>query len=121
VTASITAACAVAYFTCWAWGARWWYRRIRPWTEPIACESPKLHTTPSLHFPCCYFRWWQVGNNGTAMGFAVMLGMLGPLALVGVCAGQAVRWIVASGDRELAAEVAAKNERLERELGIGDR
>lgn len=118
VTALAAAACTTAWLFCWALAARYWYRRIRPWTEPLSCTSPACQFN-GYHQPRCYIRWQNVGDNGTALGFAVMLAMPGPLMLAAVGLGRVIRWVVMSGDRELAAEVAAKNERLERELGIG--
>jgi hypothetical protein len=100
-----------AYFLAMLLTARAAYRRIRPWTEPLACRTPtdRYHE----HDGSCYER---AGVDGAeAKVFSVLMGAVWPLTL----AMLAVIKVVTFGQQPFRAEVEARNERLERELGLG--
>lgn len=100
----------LAYITVMLLTARWRYRVMRPYTEPLGCKTPSLCRS-TWHTSSCYRRWGLVDSAGEAAGFALLTGLVWPLigpALV-------VRHLVTAGDRPLPAETEAKIKRLEAE------
>lgn len=95
--------------------ARWRYRHTRPYTEPLSCWFPNDRYGVHNHTSSCYWQYGVIDSAGEAAFFAVLLGLIWPLAL----ASFGVAWLVAGADRPLPEEVAARTKRLERELGIG--
>jgi len=118
MTALIVAAAITVYAATWLLSARYWYGRIRPWSEPLSCDSPVWCAEIGYHHDRCYRRWGMVDTVGEAVAGAAAFGMLGPLALAGVAAAAIGRKAITAAARPLPAEVAAKTARIERELGI---
>lgn len=105
----------LAYVGGWLLTARWRYARTRPLAEPLNCTYPDS-CRRSRHSKSCYLRDPDslVETRAQAAVFALMLGAVWPL----IGPAMAVMWVVEAGQRETLAEVRARNERLERELGM---
>jgi hypothetical protein len=112
ITALVTLASILAYLGCWTFAARWWYQKIRPWKEPLACDSPSWHQSDG-HKPWCYQRYGEVSTTGEALFLASMFGLLGPLAFIGLAGGKLLRYSVTAGVPDTREELAAKIKRLE--------
>jgi membrane-associated phospholipid phosphatase len=100
----------LVWLVCWAVDARWFYRRYRPFTEPVNC----LHwiaCRTGKHDEQCYRRH----DDGTgldhaeAVMFAAVFGLLGPLAVL----IPLLFWAVTGGDHQTLEEAQAKIARLE--------
>jgi hypothetical protein len=117
--ALIVTASVIFYLSCWVTAARWKYRRIRPWTEPLNCTSPAFHEHAG-HLVSCYSRYGDGTTESYAIGCASVFGLLGPLAFAAMLAGQLIRTAVTSGTSKTREELEAKVKRLENELGVKD-
>lgn len=109
MTALTAVACTFAYFAMVLVTARWRYRAIRPYTEPLACATP--FSCSGRHYDFCYRRWGMVDTAGEAVAFALLLGLVWPF----IAPATAVRRFVMSGDRVLPGELQAQIKRLEAE------
>jgi hypothetical protein len=114
ITILIAAGASLAYAAGWRQAARYWYRKLRPYTEPLSCNSGySFHE----HSEYCYQREHSVIESAReAAIWAGLIALIWPLALI--LAGLArLTWrAVASGDRPRPEELQAKIARLEREL-----
>jgi hypothetical protein len=98
----------LAYLACWLAAARWQYRIIRPYTEPLSCS--RYHNGAHNHE--CYRRpGWHTDSPGEAAIWAALTGLLGPLMLIAMTLGKLIR-----DDRLLPEEIAAGTARMEKEL-----
>lgn len=100
----------LAYLTGWEYTARWWFRKIRPYSEPLGCQGDySWHE----HSKYCYTREDSViTTNSEAAGWAALTGLAWPLVIIGtLVTGHIIR-----SDRPLREEMQAKIARLEREL-----
>jgi hypothetical protein len=118
MTAAIVAVSVAAYLAGVILTARWWYARIRPYTEPLSCQWS--HHRESGHSSICYQRPGKLtGTSQEALGYALMLGTVWPFALpvFGVYAAVmgAGGALITSRVRETPEEIAAKVKRLEAE------
>lgn len=111
----LVAACFAAYAATALAFARWRYRHTRPYTEPLSCWFPNDRYGVHNHTSSCYWQHGVIDSPGEAAFFAVLLGLVWPLTLLGL----GIVRLVTSGGRPLPEEVAARTKRLERELGIG--
>jgi hypothetical protein len=111
VTALVAVACTCAYLAIALVTARWRYRAIRPYTEPLACETRSLHGGTYGHREWCYRRYGMIDTTGEAVAFALLLGLVWPF----IAPAMAVRRFVISGDRVLPGELQAQIKRLEAE------
>lgn len=111
MSAVIAAVASLAYAACWLAAARWWYGRIRPWSEPLACSYPGLCRWRGAHGASCYRRWGMVDGRGEAAFWALLFGVTGPLAAVVILAGR----VIMASPRPLPEELEARTARLERE------
>jgi hypothetical protein len=120
MTAIIAAAAVLGYITPALFAARWWFRAICPYTEPVACTRPRL--CAGDHLAQCYRRpGHSVDSRAEAMIFALLTGMVWPLILP---ARGAARFVMSGGQppEELAAEIKRlehENERLRRQQDRG--
>jgi hypothetical protein len=103
------------YAVGWLTVARWWFQRVRPWTEPLACSG---HLGAHSHW--CYRRWGSIDSNGEAAFAAWLVGFAWWFLPVFF----AVYWVIRAGAKPDRREVEAKTARLEREADrwrCGDR
>lgn len=122
----------LVYLACFTVVAGKWYHHIRPYREPLAC-SRYYHREPHDHDSYCYRRPnTMVDSNAEAMFYSMMLGLTGPLGVLGVIVAKFVQMmdgpvseeavIIAKRQAAEAAQQAAFNAekiaRLEREAGI---
>ena len=118
MTAAIVAVSVAAYLVGLILTARWWYARIRPYTEPLSCKYS--HHRESGHSSMCYQRPGKLTSTSReALGYAFMLGAVWFIALLAFGAAAAVmgigRVLIVSRVREMPEEIAAKVKRLETE------
>jgi len=118
MTAAIIVACVAAYLVGLIFTARWWYARIRPYTEPLSCGYS--HHREGGHNQYCYQRPGKLTSTPReALGYALMLGAVWIFTLPVIGSAAAVmglgRILVASSARETPEEIAAKVKRLEAE------
>ena len=118
MTAAIVVVSVAAYLAGLIFTARWWYARIRPYSEPLSCTYS--HHRESGHEDFCYQRPGRITSTPReALGYALMLGAVWFFAMPVLGARAAVMGIggalVASGVRETPEEIAAKVKRLEAE------
>jgi hypothetical protein len=118
MTPLIPFACASAYIAVALLAARFRYRRIRPWTEPVACETPIDCERHGKHIYDCYRRYSDIDTTYDAVCLALLSGLFWPYAAL----AKIVRRIITGGDRQLPEETVlktrrqeAENERLKRE------
>ena len=119
MTAAIAVVSVAAYLAGLILTARWWYARIRPYSEPLSCGH-YAHCGEGVHEHWCYQRPGRITSTPReALGYALMLGAVWFIAMPILGAYAAVMGagevIVASGVRETPEEVAAKVKRLEEE------
>lgn len=98
----------------WLPASRMAYQRMRPWTEPLSCDTPHTCATGHRH-SSCYRRYGLIDTNAEAAAFAILQGLIWPLVLPWLLLCK----IAAGGAKELPAERDARIERMERELDIG--
>jgi hypothetical protein len=110
MTALIPLACVLAYLALTLVAARWRYRAIRPYAEPLACETSSLHSTQG-HGAWCYRRYGNIDTTGEAVSFALLTGLVWPFILPAI----AVAHVVKAGAKQLPEELAAEIKRLEAE------
>ena len=99
--------------------ARWWYARVRPYTEPLACGN-YAHCREGKHERLCYQRPGKITSTSReALSYAFMLGAVWWAALPVIGAYAALmgigRVLIASRAPEIPEEIAAKTQRLEAE------
>lgn len=110
MTALIPLASVIAYLALTLLAARWRYQAIRPYTEPVRCETPGVHRERGEHLDSCYRRYGYV-DGGEAVFFALLTGLAWPFILPAI----AVAHFVKAGARQLPEELAAEIKRLEAE------
>jgi hypothetical protein len=110
LTVLIPIASVLGYFALTLVAARWRYRAIRPYTEPVRCEYPARHRQRSDHDDACYRRYGYV-DGGEAVVFALLTGIVWPFILPAI----AVAHVVKAGAKQLPEELAAEIKRLEAE------
>jgi hypothetical protein len=112
VSALIPLACVAAYTALTLAAARWRFRAIRPYTEPLSCTTP-LSCRDGDHYDSCYRRrrGSMISTTGEGVVFALLTGLAWPLILPAM----AVSRIVSAGPRVLPEELAAQIKRLEAE------
>jgi hypothetical protein len=117
----IPSLCWGAYLLVGAYSARSWFGAVRPYREPIKCSVPALHCKKDDHYGSCYERVDTIDSAGIAT-FVVVVGGLGwPVTWLVVLVGPRLkRWFTAASP-DLPEEVAAKVDRMEHDLGLGDR
>jgi hypothetical protein len=118
MTAAIVVICIAAYLAGLILTARWWYARVRPYSEPLSCKFS--HHRESGHNCYCYQRPGKITSTPReALCYALMLGAVWFAAVPVLAAAAAVMGLggalVASSARELPEEIAAKVKRLEEE------
>ncbi len=101
-------ACYLAYLLLTLVTARRRYQRVRPYTEPLACQYA---SDDHKHKPRCYRRWSDVDTVNQAVFFALIIGLAWPFVLPGMT----VRWFVTGGARPLPEETRAQIRQLETE------
>jgi hypothetical protein len=109
VTALIVVGSVLGYLALTLFTARWRYRAIRPYTEPLACTTRSL--CGAQHFYSCYRRWGMVETKGEAVLFALLTGIVWPFILPAMLVAR----VVVAGGRQLPEELAAEIKRLEAE------
>lgn len=110
MTALVGLACTFAYLAMALVAARWRYRAIRPYTEPLGCENPSL-CQGTWHSSSCYRRSGMIDTTGEAVFVALLTGLAWPF----IVPAMGVRRFVTSGDRVLPGELQAQIRRLEAE------
>lgn len=110
MTALVTLAAVLAYAAGIMLAARWRYRAIRPYTEPLSCASPSLHSNGG-HWKTCYRRYDIIDSTAEAVISALQTGLIWPF----IAPALGVRRLVTSGARTLPEELRAQIERLEAE------
>jgi hypothetical protein len=100
--------------------ARRQYQRIRPYTEPIACDAPFY--CGGSHYRSCYQQAEGINTQNEAVVFSVLPGLIWPLFIPALL----IKHAVVSGAKPLPKETAAaikrleaENERLRRQQGGG--
>jgi hypothetical protein len=111
VSALIPLACVTAYTALTLAAARWRFRAIRPYTEPLSCSTPLACRDRPRHHDSCYRRRGMIDTRAEAVAFALLTGLAWPLILPAM----AVSRIVSAGPRVLPEELAAQIKRLEAE------
>lgn len=106
----ITAVILVLYAAMILVTARWRYRVIRPYTEPLGCTT-KPSCREKHRYPSCYRRYGQVDTTGEAVFIALLAGLIWPFIVPALL----LRLLVTAGHRDLPEEVQAQIRRLEAE------
>jgi hypothetical protein len=118
MTAAVIVLSVAAYLAGLILTARWWYGRIRPYTEPLSCKFS--HHGESGHNKYCYQRPGKItATSREALGYALLMGAawFATVSCVAVAAAimAAGRVLVANSARDTPEEIAAKTARLEAE------
>lgn len=111
ITALIILGSSLTYTTGWLITARAWFRRLRPFTEPVDCAliGNRFHEHNAMCYGTVTTRNEAAGwAGGLALAWPVVL----PVTLLVLLAGRAIM----AGDRPLRGEMEAKISRLEKEL-----
>lgn len=100
----------LVYFACYVVVAGKWYQHIRPYTEPLACDN---YSQYHQHSGYCYRRpGMYVDNNTEAISYAMMLGLAGPIGVLGI----GLIHFIKKFAHDTPEERAVRNERRIREL-----
>src|SRR6202012_1049498 len=113
MTLLITLLAVTAYLACYVTVAGKHYARLRPYTEPLRCRGRdgRYHE----HDSYCYRRpGYSVDTKNEALGLSMVLGFLGPLAVIAMILMAEVKKF----DHPVIEEVRAQNKRKEKELGL---